>query len=482
MFNLPKYKYIFAVSDLVVIFISFFTAFYFSSGQTARSILFLLFDKDLGLVILLFFYSIFFIFIFQANNLYKINIILTKSLHLTSLIRSLFYGTISVIVFAFLIKYSFILNSRKFLIFFLISSFLLLIIVRFLILPFFYLKFAKSNILKRKAIIIGAGKTGKLLTAKLIVGENFGLSVVGFVDDGKQEGEEIIGGKKNLGKVSDLAAIIKKYYVEEIILAIDNISYKRILEIMDVCNSIGVLVKITSELFNVVPSKLVTEKYSNIPVVNVSPQLNGAVVLIIKRITDFVGSVFGLVILSPLFIIISVLIKLSSKGPVLYKQHRIGKGGRVFNFLKFRSMRVADGEDEGREKDMIEFIKNGNQQNGNSAKIINENRVTWIGKFIRKTSLDELPQLINVIKGEMSLVGPRPCLPYEYENYDEWHKRRVKVLPGCTGVWQVFGRSDVTFQDSVVLDLYYINNMSPWLDLQLIFKTIPVMLLSKGGE
>ena len=115
-------------------------------------------------------------------------------------------------------------------------------------------------------------------------------------------------------------------------------------------------------------------------------------------------------------------------------------------------------------------------------KIVIKERVTKIGYFIRKTSLDELPQLINVIKGDMSLVGPRPCLPYEYKHYDDWQKRRLSVLPGCTGVWQVSGRSKVSFRDSIVLDIYYVNNMSPWFDLQLILKTFPVMLLGIGGK
>ena len=127
---------------------------------------------------------------------------------------------------------------------------------------------------------------------------------------------------------------------------------------------------------------------------------------------------------------------------------------------------------------MLEFMKT-QQEN---TKIINDSRLTKIGKIIRKTSLDELPQLFNVLLGDMSLVGPRPCLPYEYKHYDNWQKRRVSILPGCTGVWQVSGRSSVSFVDSIVLDLYYVNNMSPWLDLKLILKTLPVMIFARGGK
>ena len=129
---------------------------------------------------------------------------------------------------------------------------------------------------------------------------------------------------------------------------------------------------------------------------------------------------------------------------------------------------------------MIDFMKDDSTDAGK--KIINENRITWIGKLIRKTSLDELPQLLNVLKGDMSLVGPRPCLPYEYENYDEWQKRRVQVIPGCTGVWQVWGRSSVSFKESVVLDLYYINNMSPWFDFQIMLQTLPVIITGRGAK
>ena len=143
-------------------------------------------------------------------------------------------------------------------------------------------------------------------------------------------------------------------------------------------------------------------------------------------------------------------------------------------------MSVLDGEDEDRKKLMLDFMNN---DNGNAdTKVINNSRVTWIGKLIRKSSLDELPQLFNVLQGEMSLVGPRPCLPYEYENYDEWQKRRVSVIPGCTGVWQVWGRSSVSFKESVVLDLYYVNNMSPWFDLQIIYQTIPALFAGRGAK
>ena len=131
---------------------------------------------------------------------------------------------------------------------------------------------------------------------------------------------------------------------------------------------------------------------------------------------------------------------------------------------------------------LVQFIRNKKPNGNGSTKVVNESRITSVGRFIRKTSLDELPQLFNVIKGDMSLVGPRPCLPYEWEHYEEWHKKRLDITPGCTGIWQVSGRSLVAFDDMVVLDFYYIRNASLFLDIQLLFKTIPVMVFGKGGK
>ena len=146
-------------------------------------------------------------------------------------------------------------------------------------------------------------------------------------------------------------------------------------------------------------------------------------------------------------------------------------------------MIVGSDNDESRKEEMISLIKGKNNNcNNGSTKVVNSSRITKFGKFIRKYSFDELPQVFNVIKGDMSLVGPRPCLPYEFEVYDEWHKKRLDVKPGCTGLWQVTSRSETSYDDMVVLDIYYLQNISPWFDLQLLLKTIPVLVSGKGGE
>lgn len=210
--------------------------------------------------------------------------------------------------------------------------------------------------------------------------------------------------------------------------------------------------------------------------------------LILKRAIDIVGSIVALVAISPVFLVIAALIKFTSDGPVLFRQKRLGQYGKGFTFLKFRSMYVNNDP-----KIHQEYVKNliassdsaaftGCEQNGQVFKIQNDPRVTPIGRFLRKTSLDELPQFLNVLKGEMSLVGPRPPIPYEFENYEIWHRRRVvDMKPGITGIWQVAGRSRTTFNEMVRLDIYYLANWSIWLDLKLLFLTPWVVFTSKGA-
>ncbi|MBS1552732.1 MAG: sugar transferase [Bacteroidetes bacterium] len=475
----PKYKYIFAFFDFTVILLSFFTAKYIALDILNKKLI--LDENQLPAIITFVVFSALFIFIFQNNYLYKINVFLTRAPQLTALLKSFIYGAILLIIFSFVIKFSLLLSSRIFMLCFIATGFIGVSAVRLLILKPFYMNFSKilhnSNV-----VIIGAGKSGRLLAEKLIFENFYGMRIAGFLDDNVETGAFVFKEMKCLGKLDDLRSTVKNYNIDEIIIAIDNISYEKLMALIDKCNELEKSVKLTSELFNIVPEKIVTETYSGIPVVDLSPKVNKNLNYLYKRIFDYVLSAIGLIVLSPVMIIIAVLIKLTSPGSVLFTQMRIGKEGKPFKFYKFRSMKVNSDTDKERESFMIDFIKNKGTADLNSTKIINENNITPVGRFLRKTSLDELPQLFNVLKGDMSLVGPRPCLKYEYDSYDEWHKRRHSVMPGCTGVWQVSGRSTVSFRDSVVLDLYYINNMTPWLDLQLIFKTFPVMIFGRGAK
>ncbi|MGG0729885.1 sugar transferase [Bacillus paramycoides] len=197
--------------------------------------------------------------------------------------------------------------------------------------------------------------------------------------------------------------------------------------------------------------------------------------LFMKRLMDIVGALCGLILLSPIFLIVALLIKLEDpKGPIFFKQNRVGKNEKEFGMYKFRSM-VTDAEEK-----LKELLQH-NEVSGAMFKMKDDPRVTKIGKFIRKTSIDELPQLLNVLKGEMSLVGPRPPLPREVKEYTSYDKQRLLVTPGCTGLWQVTERNSVGFKEMVELDLTYIQHRSLWFDIKLVFKTVVVLFGSKDA-
>jgi lipopolysaccharide/colanic/teichoic acid biosynthesis glycosyltransferase len=209
--------------------------------------------------------------------------------------------------------------------------------------------------------------------------------------------------------------------------------------------------------------------------------------LFVKRTIDVLVSLLVLVLGFPFFLAIALLIKVTSPGPVFFKQGRIGEKGRSFVMYKFRTMR--EGIDDSIHREFTQnFIKgNGSYSKLDDSeskiyKLTNDSRITGIGGFLRRVSLDELPQFINILRGEMAIVGPRPPLPYEYECYEEWHKQRVKVKPGLTGLWQVQGRSSVPFEQMVRLDIHYIENWSLMMDLKIMLWTLPVMLAGTGGH
>jgi exopolysaccharide biosynthesis polyprenyl glycosylphosphotransferase len=480
MKKIPLYKYIFGIADVFVMFSSFLASMYLlrrdpSLGVTEFT------NSSQDLILIFFLVSILFIVVFYYNGLYRLNIIIARASHLTHIMKALYYGALSIVLVSISLESSKIIDSRLLVFLFALIALPSLYIIRTELMRRLYMFFSSTGF-RRNILILGDGKSGKLLAAKLMFENPIGLEVVGFIDDDKEIGETIVSDIKVIGRFSGIKEIIKRYHVDELIVAIDSENHDNFLEKIDLCRDLNVNIRITSELFDVVAEKVSTEKYANIPVIDVSTNYNNKLTLGFKRVFDIIVSVIALVLLSPVILVIVAAIKTSSPGKIFFKQARIGKGGKEFQFYKFRSMRESKAGDKEEERvaQMIEFMKDDFAESG--TKIINNSRITWIGKIIRKTSLDELPQLLNVLKGDMSLVGPRPCLPYEYQNYDEWQKRRVDVIPGCTGVWQVWGRSSVSFKESVVLDLYYINNMSPWFDFQIMLQTIPAILTARGAE
>ena len=480
MIKYPKYKYFYALADFVILCLSFLISEYTSESVFHKRILA---DVDLPTTHLInILFSLFLIFIFQNNNLYKINIFLSRSSQLVLIIKSFLYGGLILILISFFLQLDIVLGSRTVAITFLIIGISGITFFRIVIFRPLYSYFTRNRLIKRNVLIVGAGKSGKLLAEKILFENFYGINIVGFIDNDFAEGDFIFGSIRSLGSIDNIKNVCLKTKIDEVIIATDDIDYEKMLQIIDHCHLLHLNVKLSSELFSIIPEKIVTESYSGMPLIDLSEKLNKNINLIFKRCFDLIASILGLIFLSPLLILIAVLIKITSNGNILYRQERIGKEGKKFNLYKFRSMVDLLEADDDHKRKVREFIQSSVLKGPNQTKIINEKRVTSLGRFLRRTSLDELPQFFNVVKGDMSLVGPRPCLPYEYEVFDEWHKRRHSVLPGCTGVWQINGRGSVSFKDSIILDLYYVNNVTPWLDLQLIFKTIPVMLTGKGAK
>lgn len=422
--------------------------------------------------------------IFQYFNLYRVDVFTTVIDHILRIVKSLLIAIIGIGILSFFIRSRIILDSRLAILYFTVIAFTLLVAGRVVVFRAFYLLMSRRRAFRRRAIILGAGETAKDVSVNILMNSQLGLDVIGYLDDEVQVGYPIFGGAKVVGRLSEIAETVKVLGADELLVCVERLEQTRFFQILRECLDSGAGVKVSSPLYAVIPERLDIEKYGSVGVVTISQAAPSRIYELYKRVFDWFLAAVGIVLLAPIFLVIALAIKIDSRGPILFTQTRVGKNGRQFNFYKFRSMHVGSDRDPDREGKYASLISG--QWRGSDAetptKIIDSSRVTAVGAFLRKTSLDELPQLLNVLKGEMSLVGPRPCLPYEWRHYQEWHKQRLSVTPGCTGVWQVFGRSQVGFQDMVILDLFYSQNASFGLDIWLLMKTIPVMLLGRGGK
>jgi undecaprenyl-phosphate galactose phosphotransferase len=477
----PPYKILLAVIDFIVLRLSFSAAMQLKGVSHVQGEMwkYYLVSPEF---ISFFFFSFCILLIFQSRNLYKINIVLTQMKQAVIVFICIAYAVIGLSAIAFFFRSPWIIDSRLAVAYFAGISFSAIVLYRVLIFTPLYIYFNKNTMTKKKVVIVGNGIPAKSFAVEMGIGNIYGFQLVGFVTDNAPVDTNIYENFKVLGKISDIGDVVSRYTVDEIIVAESGVNYDELMHIIDICKQTQAHINVASPLFEVVHKKFSVDSYFDLPIAPLKSVREEHYTWALKRFIDVVGSAVGLLILSVPLLLIAVLIKLSSRGPILYKQVRVGKNGKLFNFYKFRSMRMGSDQDQDRIVRMQNFIRGNNTNHNGSSKVINEKMVTPIGRFIRKTSLDEIPQLINVLRGEMSLVGPRPCLPYEYEAYDEWHKRRLSVLPGCTGLWQVSSRAEGGFDEMVVLDLYYIGNISPAFDIQLILKTIPVMIMGRGGK
>jgi exopolysaccharide biosynthesis polyprenyl glycosylphosphotransferase len=331
-------------------------------------------------------------------------------------------------------------------------------------------------------LIVGRGAEAALCIQEMRAHPELGYRVIGIVENGQvtTRSPSAFEGVSVIGTLKDLPAAIRESQANEVIISDPNVPGEALFDVMiQTGRRRGVEFRIAPTLLNCLPSKTEIDQVGSLPMVTLFRSPLSQAARAAKRASDLLIASVTLIILAPLWLLIALLIKLDSRGPVFYKQERVGMDGRVFLFYKFRTMQAGVDDAEHREF-QVRYIKGEPESNLGDAerpayKLRNDRRVTRVGRILRKTSLDELPQLFNVLRGDMSVVGPRPPIPYEVESYELWHRKRLDMKPGITGLWQVSGRNRLPFDEMVQMDLYYIENWSLLLDLRIILQTLPVM-------
>lgn len=332
----------------------------------------------------------------------------------------------------------------------------------------------KRGRLVRNVVIAGCNNEGRELAAMLRSEPWLGYRVLGFVDDVSTD-REPVPGVHLLGTISDAAGIVRSRQGASVIVAASAIESATTNRLARDLLDAGIHVELSSTLRDIASQRLVVRPLGHFPVVYVEPVQRDGWRRSAKRVFDVVVASGLLLLTSPIVVTCMIAIRLDSKGPALFKQGRVGRNSRPFEVLKLRTM-VQDAEA------LRDALLDDNEADGPLFKMKDDPRVTRVGRFLRKTSIDELPQLWNVVRGEMSLVGPRPALPHETEAWDPLLTQRLRVKPGITGMWQVNGRSESSFEDYTRLDLYYVDNWSLLIDLAIMAKTIPVVLLRQGAH
>ncbi|HEY6189723.1 MAG TPA: sugar transferase [Pyrinomonadaceae bacterium] len=332
-------------------------------------------------------------------------------------------------------------------------------------------------------LVVGRGPEAVLCITEMRERPELGYRVIGVVESGAidRNAPAAFEGVPVISDFKGLPEAIRESGANEVIITDPNVPGDALFEVMMRSGRRrGVEFRIAPSLFNCLPRKTEIDQIGALPMITLFREPLSSAARILKRLSDLIIASVALTILSPVWLVIALLIKLDSKGPVFYKQERVGMDGRIFLFYKFRSMRMGSDDTPHREYQQ-RYISGSPEANlGDQEqpvyKLVTDSRVTRVGRVLRRLSLDELPQLLNVLRGDMSVVGPRPPIPYEVEAYDLWHRKRLDMKPGLTGLWQVSGRNRLSFEEMVRLDLYYIENWSLLLDLKIILRTLPVML------
>jgi len=411
--------------------------------------------------------------IFAANGLYAKDNLLGGTREYSNVFRSASEGFLLIVVAGFLGPN--LIIARGWLLLTWFFTFVFVGTVRFVLRRGVY-AMRKHGFFLTPAVIVGANQEGRWLAEQLLRWETSGLHLVGFVDKKTPVTFPLFHDLVSLGTVDQLGAIIDRYDIGEIILASSAISTRDYL--LEIFKKYGVSdkvnIRMSSGLYEILTTGLTVNEFAYVPLVYVNKVRLTGVDNAVKFIMDYIITILGLILLSPFLLLIVFMVRISSPGPIIHKRLVMGLNGKQFYALKFRTMVTNGDEVLAQHPELKEEL-------ARNHKLKNDPRITKIGSFLRRFSLDEIPQLFNVLTRDMSLVGPRMISPEEVSMYKQFDMNLLTVLPGMTGVWQVSGRSDVTYEERVRLDMYYIRNWSIWLDLQLLFQTIPAVVKSRGA-
>ena len=381
-----------------------------------------------------------------------------------SLAATLVFSTV-----AFLLKFDFL--SRVFILILFGSTVTLLSIEKWAVLLALR-RLRRQGLNFREMLIVGSGSRARRFAGAIESHPEWGIKIHGFIDEKEMMGK-YVGNSRVIGSFEDLAFILDENVVDEVVFIMPRKWLDNLERYIKICEKVGVRATVAIDFFDTSIAKPIVKDMHGWPLLTFDSTPFDLSARSLKRGLDMMCAAFGLVMLSPLFLLISMAIKIGSRGPVFFKQIRCGLNGRQFSILKFRTM-VVDAEEK------IAELKRLNELEGPVFKIKNDPRVTFIGRFLRRTSLDELPQLINVFKGNMSLVGPRPPLPSEVERYERWQRRRLSMRPGITCIHEVKARNDKDFYNWMKLDLEYIDNWSFELDFRILVRTFLAVIKGTG--
>lgn len=385
---------------------------------------------------------------------------------------SIFNGFLFIAILAslaFILKLTFL--SRLFIFMYTITSVLWLALTRCSIL-WVGKKAMERGYNIKNLIVVGTGRRAQRFLSLIAKHTEWGYRVIGLLDKDVFK-NEIVAGYPVLGKIEDLPRILELHVVDEVVVIVPRNWFDEINDLIHYCEAIGLPATLAADLFDLEIASSRSKQFDGIDCLTFETRLLKGSELFLKRAFDIIVSFSILMLSAPLFILIAFLIKFTSPGPVFFNQIRVGRNGRKFKLYKFRSM-VIDAEKQ------LEKLLDQNEVSGPVFKIENDPRVTKIGKILRKTSLDEFPQFWNVLTGDMSIVGPRPPLPSEVEQYEPWQRRRLSMKPGITCIWQVSGRNSIPFEKWMEMDLSYIDNWSLFLDFRLVLLTMQTVIARTG--